>query len=71
MGLHHVYLFITCFLHVIIHWIGLVLVSLFLRMNTEAMYRQKLEQPCAQRNLESHSSERATKEAERGKDKRL
>lgn len=38
----------------------------FLRMNKEVMLRQKLEQSCAQRNLESHSSEkeRETNEAD-------
>lgn len=42
--------------------------SLFLRMNKEVMYRQKLEQPCAQRNLESHPSERDTNEADEKKE---
>lgn len=42
--------------------------SLFLRMNKEVMYRQKLEQPCAQRNLESHPLERGTHEADEQKE---
>lgn len=32
------------------------------------MERQELEQPCVQRNLESHSSERETNEADKQKE---